>query len=191
MGAIVNRALADGATAAALSILLAVSASPAGAFPAYGNDPDAAHVIEAAANGQFEIFDLGYGPYDGVDDQYIGFVNESDETIDSLNLSSSACIGCFNGDGLAAYGAPTIYDPNGYGGPQGFFTNNTGFALTINFAGGVAPGATTYFSLEGPLNVDTLRIGVPEPASWAMMLVGFGGLGVAMRSRRRLNTATT
>jgi len=27
---------------------------------------------------------------------------------------------------------------------------------------------------------------VPEPATWAMMLVGFGGLGVAMRSQRRL-----
>ena len=27
--------------------------------------------------------------------------------------------------------------------------------------------------------------GVPEPATWAIMLAGFGGLGVAMRSRRR------
>ena len=26
--------------------------------------------------------------------------------------------------------------------------------------------------------------GVPEPATWAMMLVGFAGLGVALRSRR-------
>jgi hypothetical protein len=25
---------------------------------------------------------------------------------------------------------------------------------------------------------------VPEPATWAMMLVGFGGIGAAMRSRR-------
>lgn len=27
--------------------------------------------------------------------------------------------------------------------------------------------------------------GVPEPATWALMLVGFGGLGAVMRSRRR------
>jgi hypothetical protein len=31
---------------------------------------------------------------------------------------------------------------------------------------------------------------VPEPATWAMMLVGFGGLGAAMRSRRKLVAAT-
>jgi hypothetical protein len=28
--------------------------------------------------------------------------------------------------------------------------------------------------------------GVPEPATWAMMLVGFGGLGAVMRRRRQL-----
>ena len=27
---------------------------------------------------------------------------------------------------------------------------------------------------------------IPEPASWAMMLIGFGGVGAALRSRRRL-----
>ena len=30
---------------------------------------------------------------------------------------------------------------------------------------------------------------VPEPATWAMMLVGFGGIGVAMRRKRRTSTA--
>jgi hypothetical protein len=29
-------------------------------------------------------------------------------------------------------------------------------------------------------------IGVPEPASWALMLAGFGSLGAAMRRRRAL-----
>ena len=32
--------------------------------------------------------------------------------------------------------------------------------------------------------------GVPEPASWAMMLIGFGGLGATLRSRRRHAGAT-
>jgi hypothetical protein len=31
----------------------------------------------------------------------------------------------------------------------------------------------------------TLNAAVPEPATWAMMLVGFGGLGAALRGRRR------
>jgi len=30
-----------------------------------------------------------------------------------------------------------------------------------------------------------LLAAVPEPATWAMMLVGFGGIGLAMRRRRR------
>ena len=31
--------------------------------------------------------------------------------------------------------------------------------------------------------------GVPEPATWAMMLMGFGGIGMAMRRSRRRNAA--
>jgi hypothetical protein len=34
-------------------------------------------------------------------------------------------------------------------------------------------------------NVNGGPAGIPEPATWAMMLVGFGGMGAAMRSARR------
>jgi hypothetical protein len=46
-------------------------------------------------------------------------------------------------------------------------------AITLNGAPGVG---TTY--------VNPTPTGVPEPASWALMLLGFGGAGAAVRSRR-------
>ena len=33
--------------------------------------------------------------------------------------------------------------------------------------------------------------GVPEPASWALMVIGFGGLGVMLRGRRATSGAST
>jgi hypothetical protein len=42
---------------------------------------------------------------------------------------------------------------------------------------------SSYFGL-GPGNTIAIFSDVPEPATWALMLVGFGGLGLAMRARR-------
>jgi choice-of-anchor C domain-containing protein len=47
------------------------------------------------------------------------------------------------------------------------------FSATVNDAFGPA------------LDNVSITGGVPEPASWALMIMGFGGVGAAMRSRRR------
>jgi hypothetical protein len=47
---------------------------------------------------------------------------------------------------------------------------------------------TTYFTNDTQIShVDLFDHGgaVPEPATWAMMLIGFGGVGAAMRRSRK------
>jgi hypothetical protein len=57
---------------------------------------------------------------------------------------------------------------------------------TTNDGAGFALGGTGGVGNEPP---GVGAGGVPEPASWAMMLIGFGGLGGALRSRRRAASA--
>ncbi len=56
-----------------------------------------------------------------------------------------------------------------------------------------APGSYAEYQTGTVGSMDSLTIsaggGVPEPATWAMMLVGFGGLGAAMRLSRRKQAA--
>ena len=80
-------------------------------------------------------------------------------------------------------------------------TSNTNVGDLFDFAGGdavsgpngdieFAPGGTftaVAFS-DGQIigtGTSTFTSAVPEPATWAVMLAGFGGVGAAMRSRRR------
>lgn len=71
--------------------------------------------------------------------------------------------------------------------------------LNLSFAHTLASGGVNTLNVGGPgagswecSNCDALRSvisgsasTVPEPASWALMLVGFGGLGMALRAQRR------
>lgn len=49
----------------------------------------------------------------------------------------------------------------------------------------------TFSSTGNSFEVDNLAVsaGVPEPASWALMILGFGGAGAALRSQRRRSAA--
>ena len=76
-----------------------------------------------------------------------------------------------------------------------------GFIFTVSptetaYVNGIlGGGGTIYTALEATINgvhggpetfsIINLQRPVPEPATWAMMLLGFGGIGMAMRRRRK------
>lgn len=135
-----------------------------------------------------------------------GFVNPSGGSLavgggisrvgDSYRLTSPSVIfgtgGVVNGTpdllflfGLqaSALGTGFVYVPLGYFSGAPLFGSTT-FANQTFASLGLTAG-TYNFSIPN----DTIRIvvpgAVPEPSTWAMMLIGFGGIGYSMRRRRK------
>jgi len=91
-------------------------------------------------------------------------------------LPINSLVGLFNGP------SPSVFEI----GDGGTFTVPTGATeLYLGTADGYQ-----WNNNVGAYDVTLSGPAVPEPATWAMMLVGFGGLGAAMRSRRKLAAAT-
>jgi hypothetical protein len=71
-----------------------------------------------------------------------------------------------------------------WSGPQTFnFGNGGSFSVALNDVTFGTPGSA---QVGGTFTLISNSVApVPEPATWAMMLVGFGAVGYAMRRRRR------
>ncbi|HEY7900832.1 MAG TPA: PEPxxWA-CTERM sorting domain-containing protein [Caulobacteraceae bacterium] len=91
---------------------------------------------------------------------------------------------------LELFGTPTgnhiidlvtngVFDGPGFG--FSFVTAScTGVDVCDQNTVGLTPGAT----IGGPVDISASFAAVPEPATWAIMLAGFAGLGAALRRRR-------
>jgi hypothetical protein len=103
-------------------------------------------------------------------------------SLDSYNSIAFTHVGggveAFSGSDIAALAVPTGVA----NGDQQSGNSNGRYTFTFDTAiTGVTLGSTgNSFELS-----DIGAPGVPEPATWAIMLMGFGGMGAALRSRRK------
>ena len=119
----------------------------------------------------------------------------------SINFSAltSATVSAFEFDwgSIDSYNTLTIHSnlgdtviipgslsfPNAANGDQ-IAAGTNGLFKVIGSAGETFSGITLQ-SGQNSFEIDNLAVAVPEPATWAMMIMGMGAMGMALRSRRR------
>ena len=162
-------------------------------------------LIVLSDSGAQVLTDPSQGPYDGDDDTLIGVLNNTTSTtvtsvpLTSVPVSGMSPVFAFDGDGICDNPNSTsglagadctgntmdhsvcINGPSTgpcYGGPDSYFTNVNGAETsgTVNFITPLAPGQSTFFSLEGAINGSDINIvsGTASPIS-AVEGISFSG----------------
>jgi hypothetical protein len=122
--------------------------------PSVGADTSCAILLLIDPDGSLRVkTDPTQGPFDGIEDTLVGVQNNSSKAVLSIPLSGPNDIFGFDNDGICVVqphpgGCP--FGPTGYEGPGVSFSGISADKKSgvVSFAGGLQPGASTYFGLE-------------------------------------------
>lgn len=161
--------------------------------PAIGRDTGCEVLLTINSDGTVtSAVDPRQPPLDGQDDTLVGVVNNSGVPVSGLDLTGSVDgngIFDFDGEGLCVPVAgpgtspppngcpfdagPPGYMPTGYEGPGTWFSVKTPSNGVVEFAGSLASGSTSYFSLQdwlydatiSDLSISPVPVGTAVPVS--------------------------
>jgi hypothetical protein len=91
------------------------------------------------------------------------------------------------------YNTNTTADPGLTDGNSPITFNSLGGRLTngvSRYGGSGDPSASTVFGYASTFGAGSLQVSVPEPATWAMLLLGLGAVGAMARIAQRREVAT-
>ena len=106
-------------------------------------------------------------------------------SVTSSDTKNNLVFSGFTFNGVSGMIGPTPAGLPSAGITAQFVTAGGAQQLVIKGSGGPAA------SFGGTVNFSPVAVGVPEPASWALMIVGFGSAGALLRRRRRGLLAAT
>ncbi|MFW2850508.1 PEPxxWA-CTERM sorting domain-containing protein [Sphingomonas sp. TX0543] len=157
---------ADGSTLPGGTGALALGSSGGnGARPAYGSTGNFGSVLGSGT------WTVNFGAT-----SIFSFVLGSLDTYNTLTLHFA------DNSSLTYIGGQIINDLSFPSGSQ--ISGETNGVVSYNANGGPLITGATFTSSSNSFEFDNLARAVPEPATWALMILGFGAIGGAMRRRR-------
>jgi hypothetical protein len=137
--------------------------------------------------GDFQVFtDSVYGVATSVNGTSFLAVPNSTATTNVATFTSALGLTHFSFD----WGTPDNYNTLTFSGANGFTKTVSGAGLaagryTYNFSTAQGVTSVAFGSNTRAFEIDNISATVPEPASWALLLVGFAMVGVSARRRVR------
>jgi hypothetical protein len=134
-----------------------------------------------SANGGYDILNVSTGSAVN----YPGLIySVNGKAVEGLSLRTNVAIGQPGREFIGSNLFPTPFDF-----AMDPYTGNGQFNLG-GWRNGQNVSFNAYFAMErATWSLDAAAGAVPEPATWAMLILGFGAVGAGLRTRRRARTA--